>query len=45
MVRRGDPCAGIGVMQIAAGLTAVVAVAKSLLLRDVALLASLAPSS
>ncbi len=38
MVRRGDPCAGIDAMQIAAGLTAVAAVAKSLLLRDITLL-------
>jgi AcrR family transcriptional regulator len=38
MVRRGDSCAGVGVMQLAAGLTAVAAVAKSLLLRDIALL-------
>ena len=38
MARRGDPCAGIGVMQLTAGLTAVVAVAKSLFLRDIALL-------
>ena len=38
MVRRGDSCAGIDAMQIAAGFTAVVAVAKSLLLRDTALL-------
>ncbi len=38
MVRRGDPCAGIDVMQLAAGLTSVVAVAKSLLLRDITLL-------
>jgi AcrR family transcriptional regulator len=38
MARRGDPCAGTGVMQLTAGLTAVVAVAKSLFLRDIALL-------
>ena len=38
MVRRGDSCAGVGVMQLDAGLTAVAAVAKSLLLRDIALL-------
>ena len=38
MVRRGDSCAGVGVMQLAAGLTAVAAVTKSLLLRDIALL-------
>ena len=38
MVRRGGPCAGIDVMHLTAGLTAVVAVAKSLLLRDIALL-------
>lgn len=38
MVRRGDPCAGIDAMQIAAGFTAVVAVAKSLFLRDITLL-------
>ena len=38
MARRSDPCAGIGVMQLTAGLTAVVAVAKSLFLRDIALL-------
>lgn len=38
MARRGDPCAGIGAMQLTAGLTAVVAVAKSLFLRDIALL-------
>lgn len=38
MVRRGDPCAGIGVMQLAASLTSVVAVAKSLLLHDATLL-------
>jgi hypothetical protein len=38
MVRRGDPCAGVGVLQLAAGFTAVVTVGKSLLLRDIALL-------
>jgi len=38
MIRRGDPCAGIDAMQLAAGFTSVVAVAKSLLLRDIALL-------
>ncbi|MGH6868437.1 MAG: TetR/AcrR family transcriptional regulator [Methylocella sp.] len=38
LVRRGDPCAGIAVMQLAGGLTALVAVAKSLFLRDIALL-------
>jgi AcrR family transcriptional regulator len=38
MARRGDPCAGIGAMRLTAGLTAVVAVAKSLFLRDIALL-------
>lgn len=38
MVRRSDPCAGIEVMQLTAGLTTVVAVAKSLFLRDIALL-------
>jgi AcrR family transcriptional regulator len=38
MVRRGDPCAEIDVMHLAAGLTAVAAVAKSLLLRDITLL-------
>ena len=38
MARRGGPCAGIGAMQLAAGLTAIVAVAKSLFLRDIALL-------
>lgn len=38
MTQRGDPCAGVGVMQLTAGLTAVVAVAKSLLLRNIALL-------
>lgn len=38
MVRRGDPCAGVGVLPLAAGFTAVVAVAKSLLLRDITLL-------
>ncbi|QBR70891.1 hypothetical protein CU048_05905 [Beijerinckiaceae bacterium] len=38
MARRGDPCAGIGVMQLTASLTSVVAVAKSLLLHDATLL-------
>ena len=38
MARRGGPCAGIGAMQLTAGLTAIVAVAKSLFLRDIALL-------
>jgi len=38
MVQRGDPCADIDVMQLAAALIAVVAVAKSLFLRDTALL-------
>jgi AcrR family transcriptional regulator len=38
MVERGDPCAAVNVMQLTAGLTAVVAVAKSLSLRDLALL-------
>ncbi len=38
MVRRGGPCAGIDAMKLAAGFTAVAAVAKSLLLRDIALL-------
>jgi AcrR family transcriptional regulator len=45
MVRRGDPCAGIDVMQLAAGLTAVAAVAKSLFLRDITLLRQPGPSS
>jgi AcrR family transcriptional regulator len=38
MVERGDPCAAVNAMQLTAGLTAVVAVAKSLSLRDFALL-------
>jgi len=37
MVRRNDPCSAFDVTQIAAGLTAVAAVAKSLCLRDFAL--------
>ena len=45
MVRRGDPCAGIDAMQLAAGLTAVAAVAKSLFLRDITLLRQPGPSS
>jgi AcrR family transcriptional regulator len=38
MVERGDPCAAVNVMELTAGLTAVVVVAQSLLLRDLALL-------
>ena len=41
----GDPCAGIDVMQLAAGLTAVAAVAKSLFLRDITLLRQPGPGS
>ncbi|HUI19458.1 MAG TPA: TetR/AcrR family transcriptional regulator [Methylocella sp.] len=38
MAQRGDPCAGTDVIRLAAGFTAVAAVAKSLFLRDIALL-------